>query len=594
MLDNDTPTLSQYEVWCRHKGQAMAAQLRSKMEVGYYKMERLPCFCGSEKEIEITKLDRYAVTHRMVICEECALIRANPRMDAKSYEEFYNTEYRPISFMVSGSPGNPLRDELDTIALHWVIELNKAKQQIGAFKDQGQPFPKTMLDFGCYMGGVMQGWKEEGVEVCGVEYNLEGKQCAEERGFEVYRTLDELIKKGRKFDLIVMQDIIEHLTDMRGDMAKIDQLLSEKGVLYVWTPGLFGDTLKLYNLFQVAHTYQFCGQTLDYMMNHLGFETFYLDENICSFWRRKEGLEKNLHAVKPTEWVEYSLDQLAEKKNRKLPNFRGVCKFTRRERYENVRENCKRGVPDIQEITGKYKGSLIVVSGGPSVNKQLSTIKRMHRWQRIPVMCIARMYPFCMKNGLGPDFVVSMDAMEEQEKGFEKINPETIHLMCSVTRPSLFNDLPEGKAYIWDNMDEPTVRMIRQEHGYKVATAIRGGATVTVSTLSLGMNLGFSDFHIFGADCMFASKEKTHAEGIAGENVKSIEEEVTVAGVKYKSTASFVMFASHILNMVWAGYCAGMLKSIKFYGDSLITKMWDGKFRTEEEMKEIEDGNKHC
>jgi len=584
------PALSAYEIASRHEGQAMAAQVNARMKSGYYKMETVLCFCGSDKETEIVTKERYGIAHRMVICKECALIRVNPRMTAKSYEEFYNTEYRAVSHMISGTLDNPLRDKWDAIALHWVIEQNKGKQVLRAYKDQGQPMPKTVLEFGCWMGGVMAVFKEAGCEITGVEYSEEGKGLAEDMGFEMYRTLDELIDKGRKFDLIIMQDIIEHLTDLPGDIEKIGKLLADKGIIYVWTPGLFGEAMNLSGLFQVAHTYQFCGQTLDYVMNLSGYESFYLDEQICSFWRRKEGLEKQMMAIKPQEWVDYSMDQLSEKVSRRLPSFRGVCKFTRKERYDNIEENCKNHLPDIQVLTNKYSGDLIVVSGGPSINEQLPVMKKMHA-EGIPVMAIGRMYPYCVENGLGPDFVVSMDAMEEQEKGFEKIQKNTVHLMCSVTRPSLFKDLPEGSSYIWDNMDEPRVKDIRRANGYTVATVIRGGATVTVSTLSLGMNLGFSNFHVFGADCMFADKKKSHAEGIAGKNVMSVEEEVTVKDVKYKSTASFVMFATHILNMVWAGHCAGMLNSIKFYGESLINKMWDGKFLSEEEMKERVDGN---
>ena len=586
--------LSQFEIACRHKGQAQAAQVNDRIESGYYEMETKPCFCGSDKEIQLTKKERSGITHRMVICEECALIRANPRLTAKSYEEFYNTEYRSVSHMISGSVDNPLRDNMDALALHWVVEQNKGRQMRQAFLDQGQDIPKTVLDFGCWMGGVMGIWRDEGADVVGVEFSVEGKLLAERMGFKMYSTLDELIAQGRTFDLIIMQDIIEHLTDLPGDMKKIEKLLADKGILYVWTPGLFGDITNVNNLFQIAHTLQFCGQTLDYVMSTLGYESFYLDEQICSFWRRKEGMEKNLTAIKPVEWVDFCMDQVFNKVSRKLPNFRGVCKFTRRARYENIVENCKRHVPDISEITNKYSGDLVVVAGGPSVDGQLDTIKELHA-RGIPVMAIARMYPYCVENDLGPDFVVSMDAMEEQEKGFEKIRKGTLHLMCSVTRPSLFKDLPEGSAYIWDNMDEPKVKNIRRDAGYTVGTVIRGGATVVVSTLSLGMNLGFSDFHVFGADCMFADKAQSHAKGIVGESVTNVEEVVTIKDVEYKSTAPFVMFATHILNMVWAGYCAGLLTSIKFYGESLINAMWDGKFLTDEEIetreKEQVNGN---
>ncbi len=568
--------------------------VKRKIRNGIYVLEPTTCFCGDEGGIEVLTTERYGIPHRMVLCEQCALIRANPRMDAKSTEAFYNTEYRLINKNLASREA-PLRDKWDDIALYWVLEVGSGESLMKAYLDQGQPVPKTVIDFGCHFGGMMEPFREAGSQCYGVEYDQKAKEVAEGQGLDISNALDDLINRGVKADFIIMQDIIEHLTDLRGDLQKINRLLADGGVIHVWTPGLFGPTQQVGNLFQLAHNFQFCGHTLDYVMNSMGFEPFFLDEVISSFWRRKEGRELAMVPLKPTEWVEYSLDQLSNKMQRKLPLFKSICKFTRKERYEYIEENCKNHIPDLQEITEKYHGSLIVVGGGPSADTELATMQRLHA-EGMPVMAISRMYPFCIKNGLGPDFIASMDSHEEQEKGFENINLDTIHLMCSVTRPSLFKRLPAGKAYLWDNMDEEHVRKIRREAGYTVATVVAGGGSVAVSALSLGMNLGFSDFHVFGVDCLFSSKDYSHSKGIAGESVDNIVEEVTIAGMTYLSTAPFVMFAKHMLDMVWAGHTAGLLRQVKFYGESLINHMWNGRFLTEKEMeyitpdKEIKNG----
>jgi len=583
VLSHYTP----FENMRAHRLQSKAAQVKLKLANGVYKLEDLPCFCGAEGGKEVVTKERYGIPHRIVICEECALMRANPRMTPEAYNSFYNKEYRYINHNESEREA-PLRDEHDETALYWVREVASGEEVLKVYEDQGQvTFPKTLIDFGCHYGGMMKPWQDRGVECYGVELDEASVKIAQDLGFDISRSLDELIERGIKADFILMQDIIEHLTDLRGDMDKVGQLLNEGGVIYVWTPGLFGPTAQtIKNLFQLAHTYQFCGTTLDYVMDVLGYTPLFLDEVISSFWRRKVGQEVTFPPRKPKEWVEYSIDQLAANTKRKLPLFKSICKFTRKERYEYIEENCQKGLPDIEAITEKYSGDMIVIGGGPSVNQQLPKIKEL-KARGIPVMCISRMYPWCVKNGLGPDFVASMDSTDEQELGFTDINPKAIHLMCSVTRPSLVDKLPKGTAYIWDNMDEIRVREIRQKHGYKVATVVQGGGSITFSCLSLGMNLGFGGFHVFGADCMFSDKDQTHAAGIAGENVQQVVEEVTIKGVVYLSTAAFVMFAKHFLDMVWAGYQAGLLKHVKFYGNSLINRMWDGKFLTEEEMKYI-------
>ena len=594
-MSNDTPLsiLSPYEQRLIHQRQTQIAQVKTKLKSGKYSLEKTTCFCGSTEEIEIITEERMGIPHRLVICRECALIRANPRLTAEGYKQFYNDDYRILHSASSANREVPLRDNWDELASAWVRQVENGKVLLKAYEEQGQTFPKTVLDFGCYYGGMMQAFHDRGVKCYGIEVDHTAREIAEERGFDISSSLDDLITRGVKVDFIIMQDIIEHLTDLRGDLEKIDKLLEKGGILYIWTPGLFGSTVTTNNLFQFAHTFQFCGHTLDYVMGALGFEPIYLDEMCTSFWRRPVSYSSQNFYVprKPTEWVEFSLDQLDKKKNRRFPPCKNICKFTRKERYENIELNCKKGIPDLQALTNKYSGSLMVVGGGPSVNEQLGLMKKMHS-DGMPVIAIARMYPFCVENGLGPDFVVSMDSMEEQEKGFEKINPDTIYLMCSVTRPSLFDKLPEGKAYLWDNMDEVKVRQIRERAGYKVATMVNGGGSVTVSTMSLGMNLGFSDFHVFGADCMFTDKNQTHAKGIAGENVQAVVEEVDIENKFYLTTSSFVMFAKHFLDMIWVGYSSGLLKTVKFYGESLINKMWSGKFLTPEEMEALMDKEK--
>ena len=71
-------------------------QIITKLMDGTYPTEETKCFCGIDppNDSVLIENDRYAIPHRMVLCENCLLIRANPRMTKEAYAEFYNNEYQ--------------------------------------------------------------------------------------------------------------------------------------------------------------------------------------------------------------------------------------------------------------------------------------------------------------------------------------------------------------------------------------------------------------------------------------------------------------------------------------------------------------------
>ena len=594
---NDTPSAKEredhtpYELEQARLCLAYTGQVVNKMHHGIYTTEDVPCFCGADKsqDFELITKDRYGIPLRMVICKECALIRANPRLTAESFKSFYNDEYRHIFLVYSEQGRIPIKNDEEHEHARYLLQENKGKALVDICYREMVDLPETVIDFGCHFGGQLAVLKEQGVKnLYGVDIDKSARKGAKERtGIDCYATLDELIAKGVKANLIIMQDIIEHLTDLRETLDKISQLLAKDGILYVWTPGLFSgaSSSAAANLFQIAHTYQFCSMTLDYVMSQMGWEPVYYDENIVSLWK----FGRDPQAItpgKPQDWYQFQIDQLLDKEDRLSPRFRGTCKFSKRERFDNIVENYKKGIPDLWAITQKSKGAVAIVSGGPSVDDELGALKKM-KADGVPIMCIARMYPWCIDNGLGPNYVVAMDSTADQIKGFDRINPDTTHLMCSVVHPSLGEKLSKEKTYIWDNQDEPKIRDMRQKSGYLTASVIGAGGTVTVSCLSLAINLGFDDIHIFGADCMYKSLDHVHARGISGPSAKMYPEQVTIEGKQYFTSPTMLIFVHNMLDMVWAAHEQGVLKNIKFHGDSLINVMWDGKFLTEKEVEEI-------
>jgi hypothetical protein len=309
-----------------------------------------------------------------------------------------------------------------------------------------------------------------------------------------------------------------------------------------------------------------------------------MDEDIKSLWQWA-GDTSEWQPEKPQEWVEHITDMIFHRETRKAPRFRGVCKFTPKLLYSNVKENLAAKIPDIYELSGKSSGDVIILGGGPSVDSQVWRIRELQA-KGYPLIAIARMYPWCGAHGIKPDYVVSLDCSEEQEKSFTCLQDGVKYLLASVTRPSLIQMLKDGECYIFDAKENDKMRTFRAQNGYTVATVINAGGSVTISSLSVAMNLGFTDFHVFGLDLMVSDRNQTHAKGIAGESITFDYAEVEINGESILTTPSFLEFAQQTLDLADAGYVDGLLKSIKFYGESLMNRLWDCQWHVENSSEE--------
>jgi len=549
-----------------HAALAYQQQVITKLQNGTYPTEATKCFCGAEEGILIRKLDRYGIPHRLVVCEECALIRANPRMTPDAYVQYYNNEYRYTNTCYA-----PDELQLSDEEIYARAAGGKSQRLLAWLNDWAVDLPKVVIDWGCHTGGMLDTFKVQGCETWGIEIDHDAALIAQRKGHVVFPTIDALIAQGVKADFVIMQDVIEHLCDLN-EVQKVSQILAPKGHLYVWTPGFFHDN-NTEGLFQIAHTYQFCSRTLEYIMLHMGFAEIYIDEDIKSLWQWA-GDTPFLKPEKPQEWVEYITDTIFKRENRRVPRFRGVCKFTPKLLYSNVQQNLAAKIPDIYELSGKSSGDVIVLGGGPSVDGQVQQIKELQT-KGYPLLVIARMYPWCALHGIAPDYIVSLDCSEEQEKSFTHLQPGVKYLLASVTRPSLIQMLAGEKCYIFDAKENDKMRMFRAQNGYEVATVINAGGSVTITSMSVAMNLGFTDFHVFGLDLMVSDKNQTHATGIAGESIAFDYAEVEIKGEQILTTPSFLEFAQQTLDLADAGHQDGLLKSIKFYGESLMNRLWD-------------------
>jgi hypothetical protein len=261
-----------------------------------------------------------------------------------------------------------------------------------------------------------------------------------------------------------------------------------------------------------------------------------------------------------------------------LPQVRSRCKYTPEELTHHIVRNYKQGLTDLYALQGEYDGSCVIVNAGPSIDYKWAQVLKLCKGAKMPLLAISRMYPTLGWRGLKPGFVVSMDPSPDQEAGFTDIKPYTKHIMAACSNADIVAKLvrEQAECYIFDSFTDPAVQDYRLKAGYRVATVINSGGSVSVAALGIAMQLGFKDLHIFGFDCMVPTPDVHHAASVSGES--TVEQFFTLPlGTEEVTTcAPYVEFAQEAIDLLKAGMAAGLLKSWHCYGNSLINKLWDG------------------
>jgi len=92
-----------------------------------------------------------------------------------------------------------------------------------------------ILDIGCWTGELMEDLPESWIK-SGVEINSIAAKKAREKGLQVFEEKIELLQdQNESYDLILMMDVLEHLSDPLEDMKSIERLLVPGGLFVALT-----------------------------------------------------------------------------------------------------------------------------------------------------------------------------------------------------------------------------------------------------------------------------------------------------------------------------------------------------------------------
>jgi len=142
---------------------------------------------------------------------------------------------------------------------------NKLSQKyITLERMRDRPFSteSAFLDIGCGEGFALDFFAQKGWNITGADYSTQG--CANHHPHlldklmagDLQKTIRVLLEEGKKYDVILLDNVLEHLLDAEGMLNNIAKLVAPDGAVIIEVPNDFSEMQKrLFEINHIQHNY---------------------------------------------------------------------------------------------------------------------------------------------------------------------------------------------------------------------------------------------------------------------------------------------------------------------------------------------------
>src|SRR3989344_9438654 len=162
-------------------------------------------------------------SYKVAVCQVCRLVFIDPLPSRRSIEEYYR-----LNFTYEGGFKQEKLIRKEAVRVLEKIRSIKAKKNL------------TILDIGCGAGFFLDEAKRFGFRPFGIEPSEELVRYAK-KNLKLNVIKGEFPTKKlqkKKFDVIILSQVIEHLTNPKIFLENIYQYLKDDGIFYLATPNI--------------------------------------------------------------------------------------------------------------------------------------------------------------------------------------------------------------------------------------------------------------------------------------------------------------------------------------------------------------------
>lgn len=302
-------------------------ELIAAIQTGLLQTEVNQCpVCDNGDYDVIASRERMGIPLESALCRGCPTMYSTMKFTADSMVTFYSDWYRRLSTGRADPPAS-FRDMQVVSGRRLLKFLESANSFLG--------YPSRVLDVGCGAGGTLVPFAELGSKCVGIDMDEAFLSGHDESGIDLQVANIENFWSERPFDLVILDDVLEHLGDPVAGILKVRSLLTTNGLVACQVPVL--DTLRqlgyrndLRRYFQLAHVNHFSTASLIALFANVGMEIV-----------RFDGVGQFVFRVTQVP-CEVTATQLKEARRQLLGKLARVTRFRR---YYSSREKLAGRVP---------------------------------------------------------------------------------------------------------------------------------------------------------------------------------------------------------------------------------------------------------
>jgi len=236
------------------------------------KFENAPCdLCKSSEYTFVfsgpDRLTNLGGQFHVVKCEECGLLRQNPRLGWESLSQYYQEDY--ISYSLGSEKENYITKSIKRYGVWKKVRLIKKYKKYG-----------KLLDIGCGSGQFLEEAKRTtDWSLSAIEPNQNAAQYVVDKlsiKVQVSR-FEDIRNYPQRFDIVTMWDVFEHFYYPVESVKKINDLLNPGGILVFSIPNLAGWDVKMFKENWIGydlprHLYFFDKKNIQRILQESGFQ----------------------------------------------------------------------------------------------------------------------------------------------------------------------------------------------------------------------------------------------------------------------------------------------------------------------------------
>lgn len=233
-------------------------------------LENVRCnLCKEDNTESLSTVGQFGFKMNTVICKNCSLMYINPRWNSRRYSEFYAHDYDRY-----------YRPNLKTSLTHdpsSMTLVRRLKHHLATLSPNAH-----ILEIGSGEGSNLLAIQSilPIAEYDAIEPSIKSQEILKDHGIQpIASDVMANWQSTKKYDLIVMRHVLEHMMDPSAVLQKIRSQLKPDGLAYIAVPNALNPRGQIESFWlRIVHTYYFNRHTLKGILEKNGLAIVQIED----------------------------------------------------------------------------------------------------------------------------------------------------------------------------------------------------------------------------------------------------------------------------------------------------------------------------